>query len=278
MEPVSNTSLPLSGPATPGRPATDATASTPSRFIRPGLFGLLARRACYRWQSRLPTRHISHRGAPYLERSYVATVFGIRIYLHRFVACDEDGLHDHPFRHSLSLILAGWYWEDLWAGRGRRRWFNYIGPNKLHRVVLPEAAGADVWTLFFHTPRVKAWGILQPVASDVGTGAPEPSSAASRGCAEGQEDREGQEAKAEEAGGARDDGLVGGRDTAMRFEIQSSPDDPALSSWHRTAPTGRELRLDPTRNVDGAPAFDIPLGMNAYSAGLAHYPESARRG
>lgn len=219
-------------PAVTARPV-DSTIRTP--FIEPGRFGMLMRRACYRWQSRLPTRHISHRGAPYMERSYVATVFGIRVYLHRFVACDEDGLHDHPFRHSLSLILAGWYWEDLWAERRRRRWLNYIGPNKLHRVVLPEAAGADVWTLFFHTPRVRDWGILHPPAS----------------------------------------GGDGG--SALRFEVLSEPGDPALSHWHRKAPTGRELRADPGRNVDGAPAFDIPLGRNAYSAGLTRYPASARR-
>ena len=203
-------------------------------FIRPGALGMLVRRLCYRWQGRLPTRHISHLGAPYMERSHVATLFGIRIYLHRFVACDEDGVHDHPFRHSLSFILAGWYWEDLWADRKKRRWLNYIGPNKLHRVVLPESTGADVWTLFLHTPRVKGWGILHPAIRD-DSGRP-----------------------------------------AMRFELQSDPDDPPLSDWHRRAPTGRELRADPTRNIEGVPAFDIPLGMNAYSAGLASYPASAR--
>ena len=67
---------------------------------------MLARRLCYALQGYLPTRHISHLGAPYMERSYVATVFGVRVYLHRFVACDEDGVHDHPFRYSASLILC----------------------------------------------------------------------------------------------------------------------------------------------------------------------------
>jgi hypothetical protein len=200
---------------------------------RPGLLGTLARRLCYAWQGRLPTRHITHLGVPYMERSYVGTVLGIRIYLHRFVACDEDGVHDHPFRHSLSLILAGWYWEDLWAGRAKRRWINYIGPNKLHRVVLPEEAGADVWTLFFHTPRVKPWGAVRP-------------------CGQG---RHG---------------------PILRYEPQSDPGDPALSTWHLRAPKGRELRADPSRNING-PAFDIPLGQNAYSAGFARYPAMARR-
>ena len=124
----------------------------------------MIRRLCYWLQGKLPTRHISHMGQPYLERSYVGTLFGIRIYLHRFVACDEDGVHDHPFLWSGSLILAGWYYEDLWVGRVKRRWFNLIGPNKFHRVVLPEHTGKDVWTIFFHTARVKPWGFLRPVA------------------------------------------------------------------------------------------------------------------
>ena len=210
--------------------AAVAGAPRPSRM--PGFLGMLARRLCYALQGRLPTRHISHLGAPYMERSYVATVFGIRIYLHRFVACDEDGLHDHPFRYSASLILAGWYWEDQWASRRKQRWFNVIGPNKLHRVVLPEATGADVWTLFLHSPRVKPWGAIRPTGS-------------------------------------------GRHGPVLRYEPQSDPADPTHSTWHRQAPTGRALRADPSRNVNG-PAFDIALGMNAYSAGFIPYPASAR--
>ena len=207
------------------------TEQRPHRM--PGPLGMLARRLCYAWQGRLPTRHISHMGAPYLERSYVATLFGVRIYLHRFVACDEDGVHDHPFRYSMSLILAGWYWEDQWASRRRQRWLNFIGPNKLHRVVLPESTGADVWTLFLHTPRVKPWGAVRTVEQ-------------------------------------------GRHGPVLRYEPQSDPSDPTHSNWHLRAPTGRALRADPGRNIAG-PAFDIPLGMNAYSAGLARYPASARQ-
>ena len=193
---------------------------------------MLTRRLLYWLQGRLPTRHISHKGQPYLERSYVATLFGMRIYLHRFVACDEDGLHDHPFRYSGSLILAGWYYEDKWAGRRKRRWLNLIGPNDLHRVVLPESQGADVWTLFFHTARVKPWGFLR----------------ASR---------------------------AGKHGLGLAFVPESDPHDPAFSTWHLRAPSGRQLRRDLSLNIAG-PAFDIPLGKNAYSAGLAPYPASAR--
>jgi hypothetical protein len=125
----------------------------------------MIRKALFALQSRLPTRQIAHKGKPYLERSYLGTVLGLRFYLHRFVACDEDGVHDHPFLYSVSLLLAGWYWEDRWALRYRRRWFNLIGPNDMHRVVLPEN-GKDVWTLFVHSARVKPWGFLRASATD----------------------------------------------------------------------------------------------------------------
>jgi hypothetical protein len=124
----------------------------------------MLRRLLSKISDRLPARHIRHEGKPYLERYYVGTVLGIRIYLHRFVACDEDGLHDHPFRYSLSLLLAGWYYEDRWGKRYTRRWFNFIGPNDFHRVVLPSHAAHDVWTLFMHVPRTKPWGFLRASA------------------------------------------------------------------------------------------------------------------
>lgn len=195
---------------------------------------MLMRRLCYWLQGRLPTRHISHEGLPYMERSYVGTVAGLRIYLHRFVACDEDGVHDHPFRWSLSCILAGWYHEDRWAGRIVKRWLNLIGPNDFHRVVLPENEGRDVWTLFIHTARVKPWGFLRPSAE-------------------------------------------GKHGPVMTYAPESNAEDPAFSEWHKTAPTGAQLRQNPALNIGGGPAFDIPLGMNAYSAGLAKYPDSARQ-
>lgn len=114
----------------------------------------------YMLQSYLKTRQILHNQKPYLERSYVCTLFGWRVYLHRFVACDEDGLHDHPFEESFSIILKGWYWEDRWSGRRKVRFFNHVGPDCLHRIVLPDN-GRDVWTLFFHTERKRPWGFFR---------------------------------------------------------------------------------------------------------------------
>jgi hypothetical protein len=112
--------------------------------------------------ARLPVREITHQGAPYLERYYVTTLLGWRVYIHRFVGPDPDGLHDHPFRHSFSIILAGWYLEERRDGTRARSRFNWIGADTFHRVTLP-IGGGDVWTLFCHTRRVKQWGFMRPV-------------------------------------------------------------------------------------------------------------------
>lgn len=121
----------------------------------------MLRKLLYWLAGKLPARFIDHEGIPYLERHYLCTVFGTRVYLHRFVGSDPDGLHDHPFLHSCSIILAGWYWEHTWSGKSVKRWFNRIGPDDFHRIELPDN-GKDVWTVFFHTARVRPWGFLRP--------------------------------------------------------------------------------------------------------------------
>lgn len=139
---------------------------------------------------RLPCRIISAEpGKPYLERHYVATVLGWRIYLHRFVESDPGrGLHDHPWASAVSLVLKGWYWEQTRAGVRRVRWFNRLSGDTFHRVILPRQwartgrLGADgqqvwarskdaqpCWTLFAHRAAyVKAWGFLEPVQGEGG--------------------------------------------------------------------------------------------------------------
>ena len=65
----------------------------------------------------LPARVISDNGHPYLERYYVCTLLGVRIYLHRFVGSDPDrGVHDHPWAWARSIVLAGWYLEERRTG------------------------------------------------------------------------------------------------------------------------------------------------------------------
>jgi hypothetical protein len=113
------------------------------------------------WLSgRLPCRIICDGDAPYLERYYLFTAFGVRVYLHRFVASDPDqGLHDHPWPWAFSILLAGWYWEHRRDGVRKVRWFNWLIGDSFHRVVLDDR---HVWTIFAHRARrVKPWGFLR---------------------------------------------------------------------------------------------------------------------
>ena len=159
---------------------------------------------------RLPVREIRHQGAPYLERYYVATLCGWRVYLHHFIASDPDGLHDHPFRHSLSIILAGWYLEERRGGWRTRRWFNYVSGDCFHRVVVP-AGSRGVWTLLVHSRRVKQWGFLLP---------------------------------AEQWISINGLGLNGALKLLGPASIYSpvAGGDRGHATWHLTAPKGRELR------------------------------------
>lgn len=120
----------------------------------------------------LPCRIISDEGVPYLERHYVATVFGVRFYLHRFVGSDPArGLHDHPWPWAGSLVLSGWYYELTRNCTRKVSWFNWLTGDSFHRVVLPcdpldeRMAERQCWTLFFHRAQyVKPWGFLNPVS------------------------------------------------------------------------------------------------------------------
>jgi hypothetical protein len=112
----------------------------------------------------LPLRLISDDGRPYLERYFVARVLGLQIYVHRFVGSDPvRGLHDHPWRWALSLVLAGHYQEETRQGIRRVRWVNTLVGDSFHRVILPRGQ-RDVWTLFIHRAgTAKTWGFLRPV-------------------------------------------------------------------------------------------------------------------
>ena len=148
----------------------------------------MIRKILHRIADRLPCRIISAQpGEPYLERYYVATLFGRSIYLHHFVESDPArGLHDHPWAKAFSVVLAGWYYEQTRTGLRKVRWFNRLSGDTFHRVILPRdwstngRLGADghkvyersdkaqsCWTLFVHSAeRVKAWGFLKPMTGD----------------------------------------------------------------------------------------------------------------
>jgi hypothetical protein len=140
------------------------------------------------YSARRPCRLIEEDGRPYLERYYVASPFGLRVYLHKFVGSDPDrGLHDHPWRWALSILLAGWYYEerrDTPPGLPREvRRLNWLRGDTFHRVLMPReflaslrgadsataeeiaAAPADCWSLFIHrVGHAKRWGFLRPVS------------------------------------------------------------------------------------------------------------------
>lgn len=107
--------------------------------------------------ARLPVEIITHEGVPFLERYYLGRLPGWQLYLHRFIASDPDGLHDHPWRFGVSILLAGYYLEEDRYGIRRVRWINFVPGTKFHRVILPR----QCWSLFAHTARCKSWGFLR---------------------------------------------------------------------------------------------------------------------
>lgn len=127
-------------------------------------------KAIQRIAFRLPLRIIDHEGHPYLRRYYICTIplFGIRVYLHHFVNSDPVGLHNHPFRRALSILLSGTYQEHRrWCRPPNQRtvrFFNYLASDSMHRVLLfLDGAGnpCEVWTLFLHTRKIMTWATLK---------------------------------------------------------------------------------------------------------------------
>ena len=108
---------------------------------------------------------------PYLERYHLLRLpFGYRVYLHRFVASDPGrGLHNHPWRHALSLLLCGTYQETRMLGADsdntlqrrqlRAGHLNHISGDIYHRINI--APGAECWSLFLHAPKTRDWGFIR---------------------------------------------------------------------------------------------------------------------
>lgn len=105
----------------------------------------------------------------YMNRYFVASIFGITVYLHEWIDDDKDeALHDHPWRWSLGVPLCGGYTENRmtkicpikgvsYKPRKIRPWrWNLIGHKEFHQIIstIPRS-----WTLFIHTnKRIKHWG------------------------------------------------------------------------------------------------------------------------
>lgn len=111
-------------------------------------------------------------GSPYLTRVLFprVPVLGFRPMLHKFHRPDGDrALHNHPWKWSVSFILAGEYIEERLlpdesqlygcaATESRLvRWFNVLTDHDFHRIL--ELRGS-VYTLFVTGPRTQDWGFL----------------------------------------------------------------------------------------------------------------------
>lgn len=106
-----------------------------------------------------PMRLIEINGDPYLERYHIASMFGFKIWLHRFIRNDsERHLHNHPW-HALSVILTGGY-REIVALDGYRNMdiidhnapsINVIKASKTHRILQVEP---NTWTLILRAPRL----------------------------------------------------------------------------------------------------------------------------
>lgn len=142
----------------------------------------LIARLLYRLTANRPTRLISIEGQPYLERYFIGQWMGITVYLHRFVRDDDErSLHNHPWRHALSLVLCGSYTETqavsathahictckenlVWLHKETVRWFNYIRRDDFHQIT---GVRPETWTLFLHTRWRFRWGFLRRIDKKV---------------------------------------------------------------------------------------------------------------
>jgi len=126
----------------------------------------------YKLSCRLPFRAIDIEGQPYLERYALGQLFGSTFYLHRFISSDDERkVHNHPWSHSLAIVLTGGYIEermqylDVKLGPvcrliNRHVWrISIINGAAFHRILNPQP---ETWTLFIHsTHRRQAWGFLE---------------------------------------------------------------------------------------------------------------------
>ncbi|RVT99069.1 hypothetical protein EOD42_02890 [Rhodovarius crocodyli] len=115
----------------------------------------------------IPTRD----GRPYLRRWHITPRGqGPAVYLHHFLASDDDrAQHDHPWP-SLGMLLLGNYYEH--TPLDHEPVFRATGdvifraPEHTHRVELERdtltGQELEVWTLFMVGPRVRPWGFHCP--------------------------------------------------------------------------------------------------------------------
>ena len=111
-----------------------------------------------------------------LERFYILRTKWLGIYLHRFWASDDNGLHDHPW-YSASVLLAGSYIEHVPNIKSRPE---LVGPTRIcvrkpmhplvtlrskhaaHRIVVPDGTEGQCWSLFIRFGfKKRLWGFYR---------------------------------------------------------------------------------------------------------------------
>lgn len=131
----------------------------------------------YALTANLPCKLINVDHMPYLERYYLGKVFGVTLFIHRFIRPDGDReVHNHPWGRSVSIILCGGYEEERvdaidvergWVYHIRTKYplmINVIKANTFHRIA---SIKPETWTLFMHGKRIAKWGFLKRVDNGV---------------------------------------------------------------------------------------------------------------
>lgn len=125
-----------------------------------------------RWMhERSSAKMVRREGADYLERFYLFSFLGFKVFYHVFYMDDPDPLHDHPWQWG-RIILRGRYEEiratpgpdgKLYAFRRAQYGPGDIVSRRLamdaHRVRIVEG---PVHTIFWHWRRERVWGFYHP--------------------------------------------------------------------------------------------------------------------
>lgn len=133
-----------------------------SRFIN---WNLIDRILLWLTRNR-PTQDVVDNGTIHFTKFWLFNLWGLQIFLHKFGAGIPDANpHTHTYPRALSIILWGWYEEDIyelsldqqrcWIRRRKNRWYNWLYPTMLHSIV---NAAPTTWTLFISAPSNRPYG------------------------------------------------------------------------------------------------------------------------
>lgn len=92
----------------------------------------------------------------YLRRLHIVQTPWFSIMVHWIKEPDKDQfMHDHPVSF-FSLVLKGWYWEEIPDNKRIIDVWNFIHATDPHKIT--EVSPGGVVTLVFTGPKVREWG------------------------------------------------------------------------------------------------------------------------